>query len=215
MFSISQTATNIFTIDNNGKVITKSQFINPPYDNSINNYGFSLSNPPVQVQVGAMTYTIKTGNFEISNENDYDVIEISKDGKRICLYREEDGILKLKEGSSYQYPEAYMANYSFGKYANNNYCIEVPLSSTSKALLFFGPSYGSSVAKTLIFVLTELDARLVFNKILDPYEMENITSNFEMKLIADIPECDLDGNEIPTPSYTIWKEGGVLKYKKD
>ena len=211
MFAISQTATTIFTIDNSGKVITKSQFINPPYDNSINNYGFSLSNPPVQVQVGTVTYTIKTGNFEMSNENDYDVVEISKDGNRVCLHREEDGILKLKEGSNRNDGKSHR----LGKYANNNYCIEVPLSSTSKALLFFGPSYGSSVAKTLIFVLTESNAKLVFNKTLEPQEMKNITSNFEMKLIADIPECDLDGNEIPSPSYTIWKEGGVLKHKKD
>ncbi len=107
-------------------------------------------------------------------------------------------------------PEYSMAN-MFASYADNDYFISVPLSSTSKALIFMGMTYGSSLPRLMIFVMTERDVKLVYCKTMDVHSMVKTPSSFSM-----ITQSNVTGFDDGTPVlHTIWLKNGALWFKNN
>ena len=96
IFTNAQTGTPIFNITNNGSIISNNRFIDTlssKWLDYLNKYKFTL-NTPIQINVASSAYTIKTGTYIYENRDDepgeFDVIEISKNGKQILLLRSEE-----------------------------------------------------------------------------------------------------------------------------
>lgn len=209
ILAYGQTEMQIFNISN-GTISTNSQFITMPED-LWETKRYSLGNP-VSVTVGNQSYTIKTGRFSgwDTAPGDYDVIEISKNGTQLLLFKDGDGILKYNN-SRFMPPEYSMAN-KFVSYADNDYFISVPLSSTSKALIFMGMTYSSSLPRLMIFVMTESDVKLVYCKIMDVHSMVKTPTSFSMTTQSNMTGFD-DG--IPV-LHTIWlKKSGDFWFKNN
>lgn len=216
LFSIlnikAQESKNIFTIKDD-KIITNSDFIDSSYDKTVINNKYILNEKGSNVLVGEVEYDVKVGSYIYCSVN-FDVLEISKNGVQQCLYREDSGILKrdykclyysMKKGDS-----------DFVSSETNNYYMEFSLSPKIKGLLFFCNRYGTSVGKTLIFILTQKEAKLVFNKKMEVMDFYHSNSKLKLLLWSAYMEFNLDGTLWRRPDvHTIWREDGILKLKKN
>ena len=196
----AQTGTQIYSI-NNGVVSNIEQFIEKQQI-SIDSLEYSLNNP-ILVSTYTSTYTIKTGRFSgWENEpGDFDVIEISKNGQQKFIYKSCDGIAKFNNSKN-------LYTSSFNRYSSNGYFIEVPMTTDSKALIFLGQHYGTDLARLIIFILTDSDVKLVYNKKMAITDINSTNGNFSMSLVSNIVE-EGDGTE---SKHTIYQQNGVLYF---
>jgi len=203
-----QTGTQIFSISN-VNITVDNLFIDLP-TNYWGTAGHSLGNP-IPVSIGNQSYTIKTGRFTgWDNEpGDYDVIEISKNGQQLVLFKDGEGIVKYNN-SMYMPPNYAFAN-RFVSYAENDYFISVPLSATSKALIFMGKPYGTDLPRLIIFVLTETDAKLVFCKRMYVESITKTVNDFSMVVQSNLTSV---GDGVPE-LHTIWLQNQDLWFKNN
>lgn len=204
----AQGSENIFTI-NNDTIITNSDFIDPFFSKKTASVKYYLNENDPNVLVGKVEYNVKVGSYTYSPGN-FDVLEISKNGVRQCLYCEDAGILK----SDYKCLRSSMeeGGEDLGHSERSDYYMEFSLSPTTKGLLFFCNSYGTDVGRTLIFILTQKEAKLVFNKKMKVVNLGQSVSNFI--LWSTYMEFNVDGTIWEQPNvYSIWDEGDILKFK--
>lgn len=207
----AQIGSAIFSIDPKGNITTKSEFIDPFYEDcDLSALTYAPGNP-VAVKLPSKTYTIRTCAFdewECEADRGFNVIEITQKNR---------DVLTLKQGEFWTFITDDRPSFNLEEYTDNNYFIRVPLSAKSQALIFRGFMYGTGPAPLSIVVLTENQAKLVFNKEMYINSIIQISSGgFFMQLQSNICEWDDERRPYYDPiTHVIWLDDGVLRFKND
>jgi len=202
----AQTETPVFKIGANGVIETNQSMIEPFYDMpQIKTLPYIL-NSPINVSVGAQNYKIKTGcleqwdNFECT----FNVITIYSDNRKI---------FELRQPDNWRYTYG-LSKKSYQQYTNNQYFIPIPLSEQAVALAFVGWPYGGDVPYLTIVVLTENDAKLVFNKHMGINMITRTDKSYLMKLAANIVEYDENARPFNEAIFNYLEaKNGLLYFK--
>ncbi len=107
---------------------------------------------------------------------------------------------------------------SYQQYTNNQYFIPIPLSKRAVALAFIGWPYDSTPSCLTIIVLTENDAKLVFNKNMNINTIAQSGNSYRMEIQANIIEYGEDGKPFDDPYnvpiiHHLEVKNGVLYFK--
>ncbi len=213
----------VYTLKN-GAVIENRDFLNLDlYSKGVYNDRYKYCDDPLEVRVGNKKYDIKVANYIgywaecdsmiMNYVGDFNVIEFHSNDGCGYQYRDDYGILKMNESSVSWMPSYSGSNYMHRGLSRNGYFVETTLTPDSKAVIFFGQSYGTDVGRTFIFIVTERDVKLVFNK---PYRAKSINianGEFRIEFQSNIQET-IDGvTWTPAITHTMWLEDGVLKFR--
>ena len=147
------------------------------------------------IQVHGVTYTFKFMSQKY-NTGDYNIIEVYKDNEMIFACGDADGMVTYDK-------RPYLE-----KYASSKYLIEVPLPDNSKALLITGQHFGSQIERLFIFIATQSDVKLVYNKEMIVSKI-NTVPQFELIGISNMPTYE----DIPDIKHRFWYEGGSIRIK--
>jgi len=207
-----QTGSAIFAVGTEGTITTNSSFINPFYNYpGAPSLTYSPQNP-VNVQVGTKTYVVKTcifNNWDNDADTGFHIIEVSSGGQVVLTFK------SALQWAYLSYPAGSGMYRNFKSYSDNNYFIKVPLSDSSVAIIFVGWPYDSTPSMLTIVVLTQTDAKLVYNKNM---EINTITLGSAFSMILQSNTVEYNAQNVPfngeTPKlHTIWLEDGVLRFK--
>lgn len=210
----------------NGAIVTNSEFLDLNlYSKSVYNYKYKYDIEPLSVRVGEKQYDIKLANYVsywedadsmfLYDAGDFNVVEFIGDDGFGYQYRDDMGILKMNPTSVLWNPGYYGASYKLRNKSKNGYFVEVPLTSTSKAVVFFGQSYSTGEGRTFIFIVTERDVRLVFNMQYNANSIDIGEGTFEMNVESKGSQLLTMNPDIWSDpvTHTIWLEDGVLKFR--
>jgi hypothetical protein len=203
-FSTYAKQSEVQMYSNNNGIISDIGFIDEQ-DPSVGSLSYSLQNP-ISTTVSTSNYTIKTARF-VGWENepgDFDVIEISRNGQQQLIYKAYDGIAKLNDSQN-------LYTSQFSQFSTNGYFIEIPLTATSKALIFLGYHYGTDFPRLFIFIATDLDVKLVYNQKMYLKHIDTSNGNFILSIVSGIVENDDETTTETTKR--IYLSGGVLVYR--
>ncbi len=81
----------------------------------------------------------------------------------------------------------------------------------SKALIFLGQHYGTDLPRLIIFIVTDSDVKLVYNKKMKITSINSSAGNFSLSLVSNIVEAG-DGVE---ETHTIFLRDGVLFFRNN
>lgn len=188
--------------------------IDPFYDMpEIKNWPYVLNNS-TSVSVGSRNFDVKTGYFEEMDET-----ERGKYGFTvITIYSDSRKIFELRQPELWTYTYDGKSTMDYREYTDNRYFIPIPLSDRAVALAFIGWPYDSTPCYLTIIVVTNNDAKLVFNKNLNINTVTQSDDSYSMELQANVIEYSEDGkpfddpNNVPIIHY-LEAKNGMLYFK--
>lgn len=199
----AQSEEAIFNINSERIITTKSNMIDPVGTDNVLFKGYSSS---TNVTVGNTVYTVKTAVGE--NENADFGFNI------ISIYNNNSNLLTLKDHDMWTYTYSGRSTTNYKSYTDNKYFITIDLSQYAKALLFIGWPYGGDLPILTIIVLTENDAKLVFNKNMGISTITKTDNQYLIKVKTVLEEYDSSGRLTTSPKYNyITLENEILKLK--
>jgi len=187
-----------------GTIMPNNQFIDDFNNPQLANTSTYTASNPVNVQVGNVTYTVKTAKFTGWGDADpgYNVIEISKNNQIVFVHKQVDGLVNL-------YDNLY--GQSLKPYSDNNFFIKAPFASEVTALIFAGWPYGGRPSQLLIIGLTPKDVKIVYNKNMDINSITQSGYNFSMEVQSNV----LDDGQGTAQTHTIYQSNGVLYFQNN
>lgn len=205
----AQTESAIFTINSNGIISINSVMIDPlDSGHNINSLSYLPKNP-VRFLVGNSTFTVKTSTFKDWDDNEGYGFNV------ISLYKAESKILEVKQLDSWTFTSGGGSSINFSKYTNNRYFVPIDLSNKAKALFFLGWPYGGDLPYLTIFVVTEQDAKLVFNKNMGLDSIVKSDNQCVIKVQTGLEEYDSNGKLCVAPIFAqMYLKNGVLYLKQ-
>lgn len=206
----AQTETPVFKIRANGVIETNQSMIEPFFDMPETPPAPYILNSSVSVSVGTQNYDIKTGYFKEMDET-----ESGKNGFTvITIYLGNRKIFELRQPAMWTHTYDGRTMMDYRRYTDNCYFIPVPLSEQAVALAFVGWPYGGDVPYLTIVVLTENDAKLVFNKHMDIDTITRTDKSYLMKLGANIVEYDENARPFNEAIFNYLEaKNGLLYFK--
>lgn len=198
------------------KIINSPDFVKPMVDRFCDASAYVMWDGLLNVQVGSTWYIIQVGEYtsELCG-GDFNLIDIYSKDMDSKLFKVDYGILKMDETSCRWYPEKFMANYSLSDLSENGYFIELPLSETSKALIFIGRCYRTDLDRMLVFVLTEKDAEIVFNLPMPIEAFKHANGDTNILVTTQFKEW---GDTVSYGNYimhSIYTQDGVLMFNEN
>ena len=203
----------IFEIGPQGTIETDASMIEPFYDMP------SIDTLPYRLSYGrslspGSKFLIATGYFKEMDETDrgtsgFTVIAIFSKGKKIFELRQPEMWTHLYDGQT---------TMDYRQYTDNRYFIPIPLSEQAVALAFVGWPYDSTPSYLTIIVLTDNDAKLIFNKHMNINTIAQSDDSYVMELQANVVEYDENGklydypNNVPIIHHIEVKDG-VMYFK--
>lgn len=179
----SQTAENIYSLQEEGYIKTKAKFIDALFFDNRKAPSTLIKSYPIASSDGQYKYTVNLSRHtNTKNETGhFHMIDVMKEGKNL-LHLEQ-----LKTWGD-------VAKET--KSAASGHFIKVPLRKDATALIFIGyPSENTPTLITII-VLYKDSAALVFNKYCTIDEFVQTSDSFLMKLAAQSIECHPSGKQV-------------------
>lgn len=209
----AQKPIEIFSVDSSGQIVTNSRHLKCRYSNRVDTLDCSPQ-ITLPVSVGKSQYTITLSSYDLSKAysegGDFGVITVKRDGKVIYEYRSEDWLLKFSSEYSRLLGESVKAC------AVNDFFIEIPLTATSKALVFNAYEFSAPPLPPLtILALTEEDAKVVHNRNIRQVSVDRDANNNILMTTCSNTGTTYGEMSIYTPPTlnTIWAEDGKLLFK--
>ena len=205
----AQTGTPIYSITDGKISVDASKWVEPfyqGYDISKNTYSCQSN---TQRTIGVSQYAIETGVL-----NDFD--EIGENGFNvISIYKKEEKILEIRQSGFWTFTYGGGSEIDYRKYTSNRYFIPLISEEGTMALAFVGWPYGGDLPLLTIIVITEKDAKMVFNKNVDISEIKQKDGESEIKIKTLLEEYDSCGKLCVAPTYaTMIAKDGVLYWKE-
>lgn len=198
----------IFSIAD-GRVVVDDSFVEDNYLD-VSALSYTMVVEPMTVDVGRAKWKVRAGRFDGWDDEpgDFDVVEASVDGAEKFILTADDGIARIAPEKDGYYSSL------FADRSPNGHFIEVALTEKSKALVFLGQHYGADISRLFIVVLTERDARLVYNLRMDIQAIDMAAGNFSMLLKSEIEEWNEETNTPweESPTHTIYRDNGILYF---
>ncbi|WP_294627748.1 hypothetical protein [uncultured Bacteroides sp.] len=205
--SLSGSAQNkhqIYSIDGNRRIIPVESMINPIGYERIEFNGY---HPSQFVTVGSTRYAIKIATDELEDKGSgFNVIEIHKGTEKL---------MELRDIDMWTYMYAGKSATNYRKYTDNRYFIPLELKPDIKALCFVGWPYGGDLSLLTIVVLTENEAKLVFNKRVSIVTMAKEEGEYTLKVQTNLEEFDSSGVQVIFQEYTTMNSKDGILYIGD
>lgn len=162
--------------------------------------------PSQFVSVGNTRYEIKMAtNIDDEESDGFNAIEICKGTNKL---------LGLKDYDMWTYLFRGKTGFNYEKYTDNRYFIPIELKDNIKALCFVGWPYGGDLSLLTIIILTEEDAKVVFNKHLFIESISKNGNEYSMKIQTNLEEFDSSGVQTIFARYTtMYSKDGILYIK--
>lgn len=163
--------------------------------------------PSQFVSVGNSRYEIKVASAKYEDDNTgFNIIEIHKGTEKLLELRDLDMWTYMYGGKS-------ATNYR--KYTENRYFLPLDLKANIKALCFVGWPYGGDLPLLTIIILTEKEAKLVFNKRVSIIEMTKTEGEYTLKVQTNLEEFDSSGVQVIFQKYTTMNSKDGILYIGD
>jgi len=168
-------------------------------------------NGSISMSVGTQNYDVKTGYFK---EEWYETEYGTHGFTVITIYSGERKIFELRQPEMWTHTYDGQTTMDYRRYTDNRYFIPIPLSEQAVALAFIGWPYGGDVPYLTIIVLTENDAKLVFNKHMGINTITRTDKSYLMKLNANIVEYDENARPFNEAIFNYLEaKNGLLYFK--
>lgn len=199
----AQTLEPLYSIDLNRIITIKKNRIDPFVSGDVEFQNYASTE---NVIVGNSIYSIKTAFDKYTDSRrGFNVISLCKGGK---------DLLTLKSCDAWTYTYGGPSSTNYQKYTNNKHFIAIDLSNNSKALFFIGWPYGGDLPILSIIVLTENDAKLVYNKNVAIVTIDVADNQHLIKIQTALEEYDSSGKLLTSPNYAyLVLENEILKVK--
>ena len=171
----------------------------------------TLQHKPIsqaEITIGGKNYTVQVGSFENWEENEDGFCVIG-------IYDGDEMLLEVKQ------PEFWCKTYgakgsthNYREFTDNPYFIPLPMGNQATALAFLGWPYGGEMPYLTLIVVTQKEARMVFNRHVGINSIRKDGNHFALEVQTNLVEYDKDKNPLEKPDYhTIAFDGRILNYK--
>ena len=205
----AQTGTPIYSITDGKISVDAFKWVEPFYqDSSINQYPF-IEQEQIKLPIASNQFTVSVGTLK-----DYD--DFGDDGFNvICLLKNNKKILEIRQPDFWTLTYGGGSEIDYRKYTSNRYFIPLISEEGTMALAFVGWPYGGDLPLLTIIVITEKNAKMVFNKNVDISEIKQKDGESEIKIKTLLEEYDSCGKLCVAPTYaTMIAKDGVLYWKE-